>query len=167
MSIQELQTLFLRDLADIYASEQHTLPLLETIAGVSTNQEVRATILYHVEETRQHATLLGQVFKVLGTKPEPADCLAVNALQADYEALLAGMHLSPVMQTMAGLDVVGRLEHLEMISYQGLVRKALLLGENDSAQRLVGILHQEEQMARSVSDLGNALGRELIEQVTA
>lgn len=166
MSIQELQTLFLRDLTDMYAIEQHTVTLLEAIVRSSSNRDVRATIHYHAGETRQHAMLLEQVFKILGTKPEVVDWGVVNALQADFDALVADRNMSPDILTMAGLDVVNHLEHLEISCYRALIRKAQLLNETDSAERFARILKQEEHMAHSVSELSNAVGRQLMEHVT-
>lgn len=167
MNIAELQTLLVKELADIYAAERMSVELLEDIATLADAEDVIETLQYHAEETRQHIKQLDDVFKVLGAKPEETTSIVAKAIKSHYDNLALQEDLSAGSLTMFGLDTVSRLEHFEIASYEGLIRKTMLMGEADCAQLLDDILAHEKQMARAVRELSERQGRQLSEAVTA
>lgn len=167
MRIDDIQTLFLHELADIYAAETLGAELLQKLADESSHQDVTAPLEYHAEETQQQIKKLDQIFKVLGTKPELTVSIVAEAIVAQHDRFIRDANPSETSLTMFNLGIVARMEHYEIASYQGLAQKAELLGEADCVHLLREVLEQEVQMAGAVEDLSDRLGRQLIEQVLA
>jgi ferritin-like metal-binding protein YciE len=94
----------------------------------------------------------------------PLQCYAVEGLKREHEEFKKEQ---PSEQVLAGFIVgaAAKTEHYEIASYQGLVEKARLMGQQEVARLLQENLRQEEQMARRVEQMGRQLGQQMIQSM--
>ncbi|MGB7750912.1 MAG: DUF892 family protein, partial [Candidatus Acidiferrales bacterium] len=66
MSHNNLKSLYVDELRDIYNSEQQLIKALPKMAKAANSDELRKGFEEHLEQTRKHATRLEQILSALG-----------------------------------------------------------------------------------------------------
>jgi ferritin-like metal-binding protein YciE len=162
MAIQSAQELFQHELSDMYSAEQAILKMLPQLAGEVKDAQVKSALQMHEQQTQQQVQNLDQCFQLLGMKRlEHVSCDAVLGLKQEHESFLKEQPSETIL-TMFDLGAASKTEHYEIASYQGLIEKAQLMGQQNVVQLLRQNLRQEEEMAQKVSQLARELGRQQI-----
>jgi ferritin-like metal-binding protein YciE len=164
MAMQTAQDLFLHELGDMYDAEQRIEQMLPNFEKESDNDQVRAALQMHLQQTRQHIQNLDQVFQILGSKPPKVTCAAIQGLKQEHDSFLKE-NPSPEVLTMFDVGAASKTEHYEIASYQGLIDKARLMGQQQVVQLLQQNLQQEEDMARKCHQLGQQLGKVAVQHM--
>ena len=145
MNATSLRELFIEELKDLYDAENQLIDALPKMAEASTSAELRNAFEEHLEQTRNHATRLEQVFQIAGEKPKKGDCKAMTGLIKEGNQLAKDIDQAEVRD--AGLiSAAQRVEHYEISGYGTLRTWAGLLGL-DNAQELLEETLQEEKEA--------------------
>jgi ferritin-like metal-binding protein YciE len=66
MSHNNLKSLYVDELRDLYSSEQQLIKALPKMVKAANSDDLREGFEQHLEQTRQHATRLEQIFSGLG-----------------------------------------------------------------------------------------------------
>jgi ferritin-like metal-binding protein YciE len=162
MPMSEITTpreLFLHELGDILYVEralvEETLPEL---IGEVTDEEFRAGLEQHLEQTRKHVANLESVFESLGEEPEVEPCLGFEGLKKEHDKM--------VKETAGGLiDLVdagaaARTENYEIAAYESLRRMAKGLGEQKAVELLDANLKDEKDALREVEKTATRLSNQ-------
>lgn len=163
MAVQGIQDLFLHELSDIYDGEQRIAKILPQLANEVPNDQVKSAFQEHERETRQQIQNLEQCFQILGAKPKQVTCAAIQGLKQEHDSFTRENPGHDIL-TMFNLGAASKTEHYEIASYQGLVEKANMMGQQECARLLQENLRQEEEMARRVQQIGRQLGQQMIQQ---
>jgi ferritin-like metal-binding protein YciE len=147
MAIADTQTLFLHELCEIYDAEHRFIEGQQEMEQNATNQELREAIHHHLEQTRQHARNLEEVFSGLGEQPrresnEVAKGLVNEARESIQQTETTGLRDCAIDAAVA------KVEHFEMGSYRSLVTAAQLMGEERIQDLLSHNMSEEEETAR-------------------
>src|ERR1700757_4728915 len=80
MQLQNLNDVFVEQLADLYSAEQQLVTALPKVAEAASEPELEEAITEHLEETRGHVKRLEKVFEELSITPPGETCKAMQGL---------------------------------------------------------------------------------------
>jgi ferritin-like metal-binding protein YciE len=164
--INNPRELFLHELADILYVEralaEETLPKL--IDEVQ-DEEFKAGLQSHLEETRGHVKNVERAFKELGEDPETEECVGFEGLKKEHDELRE--QASSGLVDLIDLGAAARTECYEIAAYESLRRMAKAMGEDKTVALLDENLKQEKEALREVEKIATRLTRESAEAMTA
>jgi ferritin-like metal-binding protein YciE len=143
-SMKTLENLFLDTLADMYDAEQQIINALPKMAEAARSPELSGALDAHLAETEGHVQILEDVFDCFGKTPRGKKCKAAQGLLEESEKLTNDFEGSEAVDA-AIICAAQKLEHYEMATYGCLHTWAELLGNEEAADLLSGILEEEIQ----------------------
>jgi ferritin-like metal-binding protein YciE len=151
--------LFLHELGDILYVERaladETLPkLIDEVR----DEEFKAGLESHLEETRKHVTNVERVFEELGESPEVEECIGFEGLKKEHDEMLS--QSSPDLVDLIDLGAAARTECYEIAAYESLRRMAKAMGEDRAVELLDENLRQEKEALREVEKVATRLSRD-------
>jgi len=153
--MQNLKSLFLAELADIYDAEKRLVKALPKIAKAATCKDLKAATLSHLEETKGHVTKLEEVFACFDLKAKGETCEATVGLLKEGEEIAEEFKGSPAINA-ALIAAVQKVEHYEMATYGCLHEWAELLGSKKAASLIKEILREEKAANKSLNELAHS-----------
>lgn len=156
MSTNTLKEKFTGQLPLVYFSELQFIEAQQKMIAGATDPTLKSGLEKHLQETKQHATNLEQVFMSLGLKPEQKECPICMGLVKSAETGMKEAGNDALRDVSIGGSAV-LVEHYEIAAYRGLVAQATTLGLNDAVQLLQQNLQQEEQTAQKLEESAPAL----------
>ncbi len=147
MPIASAQELFLHELSEVHDAEHRFVEGQQEMIEHVTDENLKAAIREHLEQTRQHAVNVRRIFTKLGEEAhretnEVAQGLVSEARKSIQEAQ------SDALCDSAIVSAVIKVEHFEMGSYRSLVTGAQLMGQTEIEHLLRENMDQEEETAR-------------------
>jgi ferritin-like metal-binding protein YciE len=160
MPMKTPQDLFVHELSDIRSAEQIIVQMLGEAQGMVQNPQLKQGLQKHEQETRQQIQNLDQIFQLMGTKPHPVQCRAVEGLR---QGLTEVRQSQPSPQVLDGVIVDGaaKTEHYEIAAYTGLLKQARAMGQPEAARLLEQNLQQEQNTLRQVEQIGDQLTQQM------
>ena len=138
-----LHDAFLDELRDAYDAEKQLLKALPKMAKRASSEDLRDAFESHLEETRGQIDTLEQVFASLDEKVRGKHCDGIAGIIEEGKSVMEEDFDDQTMD--ACLIAAGqRAEHYEMAAYGTLVAWARVLGNEEAAVLLEGILEQEK-----------------------
>ena len=142
--MDEPRELFLHELGDLLFAENTLIKALPKLAKEASDAELQKGFESHLEETKQHAANLKQVFEVLGEPAKAERCPAIEGITKEHDEFMDEEKPSPAICDMFLTGSGARAEHYEIAAYNGLITMAQALGEKDAVPLLKENLQQEE-----------------------
>ena len=142
MERENLQSLYVEQLQDLYSAEQQILKALPKMAQKAGHTELRSAFTEHEKVTRVQVDRLEKIFDELGEKPDGKECKGMKGLIAEGDQAMKEHADSDVLDA-AMIAAAQRVEHYEIAGY-GVARTfANLLGLADQAAVLQKTLDEE------------------------
>src|SRR5690242_11856473 len=116
MKLQNLNDVFVEQLADLYSAEQQLVKALPKVASAASEPELAEAITHHLDETRGHVKRLDQAFQKLGISPPAETCKAMQGLIAEGDEIIESSG-DPVAKDVALIAAAQRVEHYEIAGY--------------------------------------------------
>ena len=155
MEMSNLQDLLVENLKDLYSAENQILKALPKAAKKVENDQLRAALEDHVEQTRGHVERLEQVLSKMGEKGSGKKCHGMEGLLEEAKELLGEDAEPEVME--AGLIVdCQKVEHYEIAGYGSAVTFCKLLGDDESARLLAQTLDEEKAADRKLTEIAES-----------
>jgi ferritin-like metal-binding protein YciE len=161
--IETSRELFVHKLGSTYKMENKILDMLEELIDEAQRPDVKDLLQHHRQETQQQVRNLERAFEALGEEAKEQPCPTIEGIEKDGKANIKAVDESLVDAVILG--GAADTEHHEISTYNGLIMKAEVLGEEDVAGLLRENLEQEEhtlkevdQKAREVSRIGAHVG---------
>ena len=151
-SVGSLQQLLLKELADLYASEQVLIPALARMSAKATNLELKQAFDQHRLETEGHVERLERVFRSIGTKPKRGSYDAVAGVITESERLLK-RKVDPDVRDASLIASAQRVEHIEIANYGTARTFAETLAFTQAAQLLQQTLEEERTADEKLTTL--------------
>ncbi|HEY3861458.1 MAG TPA: ferritin-like domain-containing protein [Verrucomicrobiae bacterium] len=159
-----LKSLFLEELEDMYDAEQRIAKALPKMIEAATCNELKSALDNHLEETKEHAQKLEQVFAAFEATASGTKCEAIVGILDEGETLVKKNKKSTNIN--AAIICAGqKVEHYEIASYGCLKTWAGMLGKSDAASILEGILDEEKAADETLTDLATSKNEEALEEV--
>lgn len=148
----ELRELFEHGLKDIYWAEKALTKALPKMQKNATSPDLQNAIATHLEETREHVSLVEAVFESIGKRAQAEKCDAMQGLVEEADSIIK--ETSPGAVRDAGIiGAAQKVEHYEIATYGTLATYAKALGENTALDHLLTILEQEKNCDALLTDL--------------
>lgn len=141
-SVGSLEHLLLKELSDLYASEQQLLAPLQWMSAQATNPELKAAFEQHRVETAGQVGRLQRVFGSIGARPRRGAYDAVAGVIAETERLLK-RKVDPDVRDAWLIASAQRVEHIEIANYGTARTFAETLSYTHAAQLLQETLEEE------------------------
>jgi ferritin-like metal-binding protein YciE len=164
MTPRSLHDLYVHQLKDLYSAEEQLIDALPTMAEKARHPELKRAFEAHLEETRGHRERLEQVFRNLDEDPSGVTCKAMKGLISEAKEFIGQVENmlsedAPDAVIDAGLIAdAQRVEHYEIAGYGTVSHYAEMLGRQDDARILQGILDNE----KSTDEKLNRIAKETI-----
>jgi ferritin-like metal-binding protein YciE len=142
---EELKTLFVDMLKDIYWAEKALTKALPKMAKASTTEELRQGFEEHLTQTEEHIKRLEQVFELIGQKPQAKKCEAMEGLQKEAEEIMEDTKKGTLTRDVGLIMAAQKVEHYEIATYGGLATLANTFGMTEVADLLEQTLEEEKQ----------------------
>src|SRR6218665_1293007 len=140
---EKLKELFVDGLKDIYWAEKHLTKALPKLARAATSDDLRDAFEAHLSETEGHVEKVEQVFGIIGEKAQAKVCPAMEGLVKEGEEIIDSTEADTVVRDCGLIMAAQKVEHYEIASYGTLRTLARMLGHDDAAEVLQGILDEE------------------------
>ena len=142
IKINDLQTLMIHELKDLYSAESQLVKALPRMAKAAHSEELRQAFTDHLEETKTHVDRLKDIFKQLEYAPTGHHCAGMEGLLEEGKDMIE--EDAPEEVKDAGLICAAqRVEHYEIAGYGSARTFAKLLGMDHVAQILQETLDEE------------------------
>lgn len=142
MSAESLKKLLIEELQDLYDAEKRLVKALPKMAKAAQDEDLKAGITEHLEETKEHVARLERAFKLLDEKPKSKPCPAMKGLIEEGGEALSEKDASALRDAQI-IGSAQRIEHYEMAAYGTARSLAETLGEDDVAELLQTTLDEE------------------------
>jgi ferritin-like metal-binding protein YciE len=158
-NIEDLRTLYIADLKKALDMEQKITKALPTMIEKSTDPQLATAFRNHLEETRGHVAKVEGLLSNSGNTG-PSTCKAISALITEAEDNIKDAGDSSI-RDITLIASAQQVEHHEIAVYGTLRTWAELLGYDEAADTLEGILEEEknaDETLSTISDTVNTAG---------
>jgi ferritin-like metal-binding protein YciE len=144
MKLNNLHDAFIEEIKDIYNAENQLTKALPKMVKASTDEELKAGLQGHLEETQNQIKRLEQVFKLLGEPAKGKKCEAMEGLiEEGKDAVEADTENDAVRDALI-ICAAQKVEHYEIATYGSLKSWAEELDLKDVARLLNETLEEEK-----------------------
>ena len=162
MEINSLRELYIDQLRDLYDAENQLIKALPKMAEGATSEELREGIEEHLEQTRNQAQRLEQIFERLGETPKGERCKGMEGVIKEGSETLE-KEMDDDTKDAAIIAAAQRVEHYEIAGYGTVRTYANLLGETEAAELLEETLDEEKETDQKLTQLAEEINIEAAE----
>jgi ferritin-like metal-binding protein YciE len=166
MSAESLKELLIEEIKDLYNAEGQLVKALPKMAKAASNEELKAGILEHLEETKEHVTRLEEVFKLLDVPVKGKTCPAMKGLIEEGNKGVEENEAGPIRDALI-IGAAQRVEHYEIAAYGTVRAFAEQLGEDRIVELLQETLDEEGETNKKLTTLSETVNAEAYEEVGA
>src|SRR3954465_14048816 len=152
MKMQTLKDLYIDELKDVYDAENQIAKALPKMAKAAGNEELRAAIEQHLDQTQTQIERLEQIFEELGEKPKGQKCEAMKGLLEEAKRMMEDSEEDDVRDA-AIIAAAQKVEHYEIATYGTLRTYAELMGHDEQAELLQETLDEEKETDENLTEL--------------
>jgi ferritin-like metal-binding protein YciE len=136
---------------------------LPKMAKAATSPELAQGFEEHLEQTKEHAARLEQIFRGLDEKPTGKKCKAMEGLIAEGSETIEEK-ASPAAKDAMLIAAAQRVEHYEIAGYGSVKTYANILGEEEAVDLLEQTLQEEVETDEKLTEAAESINAEAEEQ---
>lgn len=150
--LKTFQDLYQEQLKDLYSAETQIIEALPKMIEATTSPELKQGFETHLDQTREQAQRLEQIFQNLNQEPGGHKCKAMQGLIAEAQETLKEGKPSPVLDAalIAGAQ---RIEHYEMAGYGTARTLARQIGDHQAVSLLEKTLSEEKETDEKLTQI--------------
>jgi ferritin-like metal-binding protein YciE len=159
MTENNLKSLYVDELRDLYSSEQQLIKAIPKMAKAANSDELRKGFEEHLEQTRGHAARLAQILTGLGEPVKGKKCKGMAGIVAEGGEMMSEDFEGALMDA-ALISAAQRVEHYEIAAYGAVHAYAELMGETEAASLLQQTLDEEKETDQKLTELSEQINSE-------
>ncbi len=144
--------LFVHELSDMRSAETIALETLDAAIGAVSNAKLKQGLEEHRKQTEGHVVNVDKVFELLGEKPEAIQCKGMKGIHEEAKEAVEA-EAAPEIRDSLLASGAQKVEHYEIVSYEGLIDQAKSLGNKEVVELLRANLKQEKDAVSKLEDL--------------
>jgi ferritin-like metal-binding protein YciE len=156
-SIDSLKELLVEQLKDIYDAEKRLTKAIPKLAKKSTNDDLRAALEEHLQETEQQITRLEEAFEHLGEKAKAKPCAGMRGIIEEGEEHVGEDYDDDDLRDAVIIGSAQRVEHYEIAAYGTAIAHAKLLGQDEIVQLLVESMNEEKAADEKLTEIAEGV----------
>jgi ferritin-like metal-binding protein YciE len=142
MSLNDLYDVYVAQLKDMYSAEKQLTEALPKMEQAASNSELKQAIHSHWQQTQNHMETVRMILDELNENPGNKVCKAMQGL-VEEGSEVAKEKGKPDPKDAAIIAAAQKVEHYEISTYGSLRAFAKVLGYDQAAETLQGLLDQE------------------------
>lgn len=150
MKLNNLKKLYIHELKDLYSAETQLLEAIPKMIAATSHDDLKKAFAEHLEETKDHAGRLEEIFAKYEFEPGGHRCEAMNGLIKECDELLKS-DIEPEVLDAALIAAAQRVEHYEMAGYGTARAYAEKMGEYEVADILQKTLDEESHANQTLT----------------
>lgn len=151
---EELKEFLVDGLKDLYWAEKALVKALPKMQKNATNEELKAAIGTHLEQTKNQVVRLESCFEALGEKAQAKKCDAMEGIIKEGEGILEETEPGS-MRDVGIIAASQKVEHYEIASYGTLAAFAKILKEEECLKQLLATLAEEKETDELLTSLAD------------
>jgi ferritin-like metal-binding protein YciE len=155
MELETLYDLYVHELKDLYSAEQQLIKALPKMSKAATNRQLVAGFNQHLQQTKQHAKRLEQIFERLDESSRGPKCEGMEGLIAEGDKM-AKEDAEDEVRDAGLIAAAQRVEHYEIAGYGCARTYAELLGDKTGARLLDATLKEEGETDKKLTKLAKS-----------
>jgi ferritin-like metal-binding protein YciE len=155
MQLKSLEDLLHHELKDLYSAETQLVKALPKMAKAASNEQLRAGIEEHLEQTKMHVTRLEEIAEQLNFTLRGHKCKAMESL-IEEGSDLASEDGEPSVLDAGIIGAAQRVEHYEIAGYGTAATLAQTLGHDEAAALLNETLAEEKETDKKLTELAES-----------
>jgi ferritin-like metal-binding protein YciE len=160
MKLENLHSLLVQELQDLYSAENQIIEALPDLIEEASSPDLKSALQHHLEETRGQVRRLDQIFSQLpNVKKEGKTCKGMKGIIKDNQDLL-DTDAEPDVLDAGIIAGAQRVEHYEIAGYGTVRTYAQLLGRKDWVPLLEQTLTEEKQADQKLNQLASHINVE-------
>jgi ferritin-like metal-binding protein YciE len=159
METTSLHELFIKELQDLYDAENQLIKALPKMAKAAGSDELREGFEEHLEQTKEHARRLEQIFENLGEDAKGEKCKGMEGLIKEGSKILRENIEEPVKDA-ALISAAQRVEHYEIAAYGTVRTWANQMQHEEAASLLEQTLSEEKETDQKLTRLAESINVE-------
>lgn len=157
--ITTLHDVYIEQLKDLYNAENQLIKALPKMAKAAHSPELSQGFKEHLEQTREHAARIEEIFKKLDKSPAGRKCKAMEGLIAEGAETIHE-NASPSAKDALLIAAAQRVEHYEIAGYGSVRTFAKLLGEDEAVELLQQTLDEEAETDEKLTEFAESINVE-------
>ena len=157
--ITTLEEAYVEQLRDLYSAENQLIKALPKMAKAANNPELKAGFEEHLEQTKEHASRLEEIFEELDERPTGKKCQAMAGLVEEGSEAISEK-ATPAVKDAILIAAAQRVEHYEMAGYGTVKAFAQALGHEDHVKLLDETLEEEAETDEKLTELSQSINQE-------
>ncbi len=154
--MNDLQKLFVGELSDMYDVEHQLIDTLPMMAEHARSAELRNGFNQHLEQTRNHARRLEEVFRGIGETPHRKSSKGMEGLIDEGELVSQEFKDNSALDA-ALICAAQKVEHYEITGYGCLCTWAEELGNGQAVALLKENLREEKETDEKLTRLAESV----------
>lgn len=150
--MNQLQEVFMTELADAYHAEGQILKALPKMAKAAQSQELKQAFTEHFRQTERQLERLKEVFSLFGKPPRGKKCHGMAGIIDEGKEFIDDLEQGPGLDA-ALISAAQKVEHYEIASYGSLRTWAGFLNNEEARQILQQTLDEESETDKKLSQL--------------
>ena len=155
--IDSLNELLVDELKDIYDAEKRLTKAIPKLAKKATNDQLRAALEEHLEETQQQITRLEEAFELLGETAKAKPCAGMRGIIEEGDEHVGEDYDDDDLRDAVIIGAAQRVEHYEIAAYGTAAAHAKLLGHDEVVQLLVESMNEEKAADEKLTELAEGV----------
>jgi ferritin-like metal-binding protein YciE len=155
--INDARALFVHQLGEALNMERTVLTMLKRNREAAQDTEVEQLFADHLAETEGQVANLEQAFSALGEEAAGHTCYGMDGMKKEAQDMIE--KITPELLDGALTAGATHVEHYEIATYEGLLKHAEAMGEEDVVALLQENLEQEQQTLAKVESAAARLAQ--------
>ena len=155
MRLHSLHDLYVEELKDLFSAENQILKALPKMAKAASAPELQNGFQEHLEQTKEHAHRLEQIFQKMSMTGKGKKCKAMEGLLEEGKEMMEEK-AEPAVKDAALIAAAQRVEHYEMAGYGCARTFAKILGEQEAAELLQHTLDEEIAADKKLTEVAES-----------
>src|SRR3954453_8633541 len=156
MELETLYDLYLHELRDLYSAEQQLIKALPKMSKAASNRQLSAGFNQHLQQTKEHARRLEQIFGRLDESSRGPKCEGMEGLIAEGDEM-AKEDAEDEVRDAGLIAAAQRVEHYEIAGYGCARTYAQLLGDKNGARLLDTTINEEGAVDKKLTKLARSV----------
>jgi ferritin-like metal-binding protein YciE len=154
-TVDSLRELLEEELKDLYDAEKQLTKALPKLAKKATSPDLKEAFTEHLQQTEGHIERLEEAFESLGMPARGKACKGMRNLISEGNDMIADAEDDATRDALM-IAAAQKVEHYEIASYGTTRTWASLLGKNDVAELLEGILDEEKTADQKLTGIAES-----------
>jgi ferritin-like metal-binding protein YciE len=156
-TIDSLNGLLVAQLRDVYDAEKRLTKAIPKLARAATNDDLRAALESHLEETETQVSRLEAAFEHLGEPARAKPCAGMRGIIEEGDEHAKEDYDADDLRDAAIIGSAQRVEHYEIAAYGTAIAHARLLGRDDVVSLLTATLAEEKAADRKLTEIAETV----------